>query len=102
MSQPFGILLEILLIKPLTENLPRPWKKGARRAFLWMWIIWTGRWYGDQYLKYGQFTEKELKLSPVELVMKAWQLRPALALRSVRGLSGLLLRVDSGYSSFRF
>lgn len=72
LSQPFGLLFELTAVHPLTEKLPERWKVFLRRAFFWTWMIWTGRWYSDGYLKYGQFSRKEMAFSPVEMTFGRW------------------------------
>lgn len=77
LAQPLGVLFEALLLKPATERLPEGWKVAVRRTFLWCWFVWTGRWYCDGYMKYGQFEKKEIVYSPAELVIRGWRYRPA-------------------------
>ena len=55
LSQPFGLLLESMVVRPATEGLSGSWKTGMRRAYFWVWLVWTGRWFCDSYLLYGPF-----------------------------------------------
>jgi len=72
MSQPFGILIELWLIKPLTESLSPRHKSAVRRAFVWVWLVYTGRWYADQFIKQG-FLEEIPPFFPIHtLYRKYW------------------------------
>ncbi|KAG8853066.1 hypothetical protein FRB96_008444 [Tulasnella sp. 330] len=72
LAQPFGLLFEIIVLKPMTESLPVMWKAWVRRVWLWSWMIWTGRWFCDGWVVYGHLGARGLDFSPVELFM-AWR-----------------------------
>ncbi|KIO20792.1 hypothetical protein M407DRAFT_81166 [Tulasnella calospora MUT 4182] len=55
LTQPLGLILESVLIFPLTEALsPRP-KTTFRRAFAWSWLLFTGRYWSDSWVGKGLF-----------------------------------------------
>ncbi len=64
MSQPFGLFLEAQVVNPLTEQLPGLQKRWIRRLFLYGWLAWTFRWFGDFFLHYGLFEKKNFDPSP--------------------------------------
>lgn len=72
MSQPLGLLLEAVLIQPLTETLPKRWKTTGRRAYVWVWMIWTGRWFADAWVLTGLYDERMLPFSPTALLVSHW------------------------------
>lgn len=74
LAQPFGLLLEALVVKPLTERLPGKQKVVARRVWLWSWLIWTGRWYADAALRIGQLDRNAIQGSPFLACMRAFGL----------------------------
>ncbi|KAG8843198.1 hypothetical protein FRB96_004245 [Tulasnella sp. 330] len=73
MSQPFGILFELVVIQPMSNKLPGPWATSTRRVYLWVWMIWMGRWYSDGYVLYGQFKGRALGFSPIAILAGACQ-----------------------------
>lgn len=86
--QPLGLLIEVTVIRPLTETLPGRWKSVARRCFFWCWIVWTGRWYTDAYVLQGLFQKRELGViaEPLERLWRTHGLKKALPVGRVSGL----------------
>ncbi|KAG8994360.1 hypothetical protein FRB94_012901 [Tulasnella sp. JGI-2019a] len=74
LSQPFGLLFELTVVKPATEGLPGMWKVWLRRAWLWAWILWTGRWFADGYAFFEQTATRNLEYGPVWLLLSCWDL----------------------------
>ncbi|KAG8879954.1 hypothetical protein FRB97_001253 [Tulasnella sp. 331] len=69
MSQPIGLLFELTVVNPATEGLPGRWKMLVRRAYLWGWIIWTGRWFADGYAFLEMFATRNFPYGPVWLLL---------------------------------
>ncbi|KAG9022930.1 hypothetical protein FRB95_013945 [Tulasnella sp. JGI-2019a] len=70
--QPLGLLFEVAVVFPATEGMPERWRSVVRRTYLWVWMIWTGRWFTDAYLLHGQFDHRGMEFSPVARLMKWW------------------------------
>lgn len=69
-SQPVGIMIETSIVFPATERLPGRWKTVARTTFMYAWLLWTGRWYVDQYVKHGQFDKRRYESSPTTMLLE--------------------------------
>ncbi|KAG8855400.1 hypothetical protein FRB96_007058 [Tulasnella sp. 330] len=69
LAQPFGLLFEVSVLKPMTDGLPVAWKGWVRRVWLWSWMIWTGRWFCDGWIVCGHFGARALDFSPIELFL---------------------------------
>jgi hypothetical protein len=60
--QPVGMLLEATLIKPLAVYAFGKGTTGARwfvRAWGWVWLVWTGRYWSDVWVRHGLWGPKE-------------------------------------------
>lgn len=73
LSQPFGVLLEVAVVNPATEGLPKGWRTAVRRVYLWVWIVWTGRWWSDAYVLWGKFQGPAVGPSPAGMVSHVWR-----------------------------
>lgn len=51
--QPIGIAFETLVITPLTQRLPPPIRNGLRRVWLWVFMVWTGSYWCDVWVRRG-------------------------------------------------
>ncbi|KAG8842609.1 hypothetical protein FRB96_005248 [Tulasnella sp. 330] len=69
LAQPFGLLIEAVVINPITEGMPERWKGPVRRVFAWTFMIWTGRWLADWYALTGLFEEWSLPFSPIMMIV---------------------------------
>lgn len=69
LSQPFGLLFEVMIVNPLTETLPRRWKVVLRSSVFWVWIAGTGRWYADGWVLSGQYERVMFDFSPAQKVL---------------------------------
>jgi hypothetical protein len=72
MSQPFALLFEHLVIRPVTNHLPPPLTFLTRRVWTWGWLFWSGRWWADTWVKMGMWQPEEqvVFLSPIRGI---WQ-----------------------------
>ncbi|KAG8988686.1 hypothetical protein FRB93_004021 [Tulasnella sp. JGI-2019a] len=70
LAQPFGMLFENMVVHPLTETLPGRWKGLIRRAFVWAWMIWTGRWIANWFVLLSGFQRRSIDFSLVALVLE--------------------------------
>ncbi|KAG8845286.1 hypothetical protein FRB96_002575 [Tulasnella sp. 330] len=72
LAQPLGLTIELLLVQPLTEGLPRSWRTAVRRAFAWVWLLWSGRYFSDVWFSRGLLAHKErdIVFSPVRGLLK--------------------------------
>ncbi|KAG8849147.1 hypothetical protein FRB96_000933 [Tulasnella sp. 330] len=61
LSQPFGLLFELMVVNLATERLPGGWKMFVRRAYPWLWVVWTSRWFSDGFTLLEQFTIKNIQ-----------------------------------------
>ncbi|KAG8921787.1 hypothetical protein FRC03_008799 [Tulasnella sp. 419] len=59
LSQPLGVLIEFLIVFPLTNRLPERWKILLRRVFAWGWLLWSGRFWADVWIGSGMWGIKE-------------------------------------------
>ncbi|KAG9030663.1 hypothetical protein FS837_003215 [Tulasnella sp. UAMH 9824] len=72
LAQPLGLILESFLIFPLTEGLNPRAKTAFRRAYAWIWLLFTGRYWSDSWTAKGLFnadTERPIVFSPVRGVL---------------------------------
>ena len=59
LAQPIGITLDMLLGKVIGNS----WAgRAVRRVFAWVWLLWTVRWWADDYAKKGLWDHKEMSL----------------------------------------
>ncbi|KAG8873134.1 hypothetical protein FRB97_007003 [Tulasnella sp. 331] len=78
--QPLGLTIELLLIRPLTEDLPDGrWglKTVVRRGFAWTWLLWSGRFFSNVWINRGLLghAEREIVYSPVRGVLRGqWRI----------------------------
>lgn len=72
LSQPLGILIEALIIMPLTRGLPTSSKIALRRIFAWGWLLWSGRYWADVWFAASQmgYAERYIKYSPVRGLLR--------------------------------
>ncbi|KAG8855392.1 hypothetical protein FRB96_007048 [Tulasnella sp. 330] len=73
LSQPIGLSLERVVVFPLTAGMPQQRKILIRRLYLWVWIIWTGRWFCDGYVLIGQFDGRAMGFSPAANLLDWWK-----------------------------
>lgn len=62
LSQPFGLFLERTLIFPLTHALPGPMHMTIRRVWAWSWLLFSGRWWSDAWVRHGFWGEREVNV----------------------------------------
>ncbi|KAF8575543.1 hypothetical protein K439DRAFT_1369730 [Ramaria rubella] len=87
MAQPVGLLLESTVITYLGDWLcmreRRPqmvqkhfsacWQRDViKRVYVWIFLLWTGRWWADKWVQSGLFHEKE-KVVPLTIVRGLWR-----------------------------
>lgn len=54
LSQPLGMLLEVVLVKPFAKNfLPSGFEVYCTRAWAWGWLLWSGRFWADVWVSHG-------------------------------------------------
>ncbi|KAG8811152.1 hypothetical protein FRB91_003641 [Serendipita sp. 411] len=59
LSQPFAIAFEHLFVMPLAHRLPPPIGFVVKRLWTWGWLLWSGRWWTDVWIKMGMFLVEE-------------------------------------------
>ncbi|KIM22646.1 hypothetical protein M408DRAFT_332835 [Serendipita vermifera MAFF 305830] len=59
MSQPFALLFEHFVIRPLARRLPAPLAYLVRRVWTWGWLFWSARWWADTWVKMGMWQPEE-------------------------------------------
>ncbi|KAG8886796.1 hypothetical protein FRB98_000978 [Tulasnella sp. 332] len=77
LSQPLGIAIEVLFVRPFTESLPDRVKSAVRRGFAWAWLLWSGRFFADIWFARGllDHTERDIIYSPVRGILKGqWRI----------------------------
>ncbi|KIO31289.1 hypothetical protein M407DRAFT_220405 [Tulasnella calospora MUT 4182] len=62
-TQPLGLVLEALLVFPLTEGFEPYTRTELRRAFGWIWFLFTGRYWCDAWIGHGLFEPMEIPIS---------------------------------------
>ncbi|KAG8914977.1 hypothetical protein FRC01_003845 [Tulasnella sp. 417] len=62
-TQPLGLVLEALLIFPLTEGFEPYTRSELRRTFGWIWFLFTGRYWCDAWIGHGLFEPMEIPIS---------------------------------------
>ncbi|KAF8507310.1 hypothetical protein BU17DRAFT_57518 [Hysterangium stoloniferum] len=85
MAQPLGIFVEVFLIEKFadwlfpprqvsdeTQTPPNRWERDAvTRLFAWCFLLWTGRWWCDKWVRVG-FFDKEERVMPVSIIKVLW------------------------------
>lgn len=72
--QPLGMLIEAVVVKPLSTRLfknPR-WRRAATRTFAWGFMLFSGRYWADVWVKKGCWSEAE-KTVPLSVWRGIWQ-----------------------------
>jgi len=67
-AQPIGIIVDMLLGKAIGNS----WTgRAVRRVFAWAWLLWTVRWWTDDYAKKGLWDHKvgSLVVSPTRGIL---------------------------------
>jgi hypothetical protein len=60
LSQPLGLLLERVLVVPVTSALPDGFLRVTlRRLWAWGWLLWSGRFWADAWVRGGMWNEDE-------------------------------------------
>jgi hypothetical protein len=60
--QPVGMLLEVTLINPLAVYTFGSGTRGTlwcMRVWAWVWLVWTGRYWSDVWVRHGMWGPKE-------------------------------------------
>lgn len=60
--QPVGMLLEVTTIKPLAEyrfGRGRDAARNCTRLWTWIWLLWTGRYWSDVWVRHGMWAPGE-------------------------------------------
>lgn len=74
--QPLGLFIEQVLIVPLTSALPNRFLRvNVRRLWPWVWLLWSGRFWADAWVRGGMWNVDEgyVGWSPVRgLVYGEW------------------------------
>lgn len=70
-SQPLGLLIESAVIFPITEDLSPRSRQLIRRLYAWGWLLWTGRWWADDWIGNGMYddSERPLAWSPIRGIL---------------------------------
>lgn len=60
--QPVGMLLEVVLVKPVAIyafGSDRAAKTWCTRVWAWAWLLWTGRYWSDVWVRHGMWGPEE-------------------------------------------
>ncbi|KIM25043.1 hypothetical protein M408DRAFT_329850 [Serendipita vermifera MAFF 305830] len=60
--QPVGMLLEVVLVKPIATYAFGENTEGrirCTRVWAWAWLLWTGRYWSDVWVRHGMWGVKE-------------------------------------------
>lgn len=57
LSQPLGLFIERFLVFPITAQFPESMRTSIRRAFAWMYLLNSGRWWCDAWVRAGLWEE---------------------------------------------
>ncbi|KAG8951410.1 hypothetical protein FRC04_006181 [Tulasnella sp. 424] len=70
-TQPLGLILEAVLIFPLTEGFEPYIRTELRRTFGWIWLLYTGRYWCDAWVGHGLFEAMEIPIyiSPIRGIL---------------------------------
>ncbi|CAE6450908.1 unnamed protein product [Rhizoctonia solani] len=66
LSQPLALLLERAVVHPLSGG--NVW---VRRAYAWAWLLYSGRWWADVWIRRGMWDQEE-KVVGYSLVRGLW------------------------------
>lgn len=73
LSQPVGMFLEAVAVRPVVIRAFKSpsVRRNVSRAWTWGWLVWTGRWWGDVWVKNGCWgpTEVHIPLSPIRGIL---------------------------------
>ncbi|KAF8306048.1 hypothetical protein DL93DRAFT_288352 [Clavulina sp. PMI_390] len=53
--QPAGLLFERALLVPLSRSLPETSQTWVMRIWVWGWLLWTGRYWADVWVRSGMW-----------------------------------------------
>ena len=72
LSQPFGLLLERAIIIPIATKLSPRFKNHIVRAWAWVWLVYSSRWWCDAWVHAGMWDEEETLVgwSPVRGILR--------------------------------
>lgn len=78
LSQPVGMFLEAVVVRPVVLRAFKSpsVRRNVSRAWAWGWLVWTGRWWGDVWVKNGCWgpTEVHIPLSPIRgIIYGQWK-----------------------------
>ncbi|KDQ20073.1 hypothetical protein BOTBODRAFT_142681 [Botryobasidium botryosum FD-172 SS1] len=71
LSQPLGLIVEAVIIAPVSVLFPPSFRDAIRRAWVWGFLIWSGRFWCDVWVRKGMWDQDEnsLLFSPVRGVL---------------------------------
>jgi hypothetical protein len=73
LAQPVGMFLEAVVVRPIIVRVfeDPAVRRNATRAWTWAWLVWTGRWWSDVWVKNGCWgpTEVLMPLSPIRGIL---------------------------------
>ena len=73
LAQPLGMFLEAVLVRPAVVRTFRSpsVRQNVTRAWAWGWLVYTGRWWSDVWVKNGCWgpTEVLLPFSPIRGIL---------------------------------
>ncbi|KAF8343143.1 membrane bound O-acyl transferase family-domain-containing protein [Cantharellus anzutake] len=72
LSQPFGLFLERAVIVPIAANLAPRFKGLITRVWVWVWLLYSSRWWCDAWVHAGLWNMEETLVgwSPVRGILK--------------------------------
>lgn len=76
--QPVGLAIEALAVTPLSNIFSPPIRDAIRRAWVWVFLVWSGRFWCDVWIRRGLWdqTENGLPYSIVRgILWGRWALR---------------------------
>jgi len=70
LSQPLGLLFERAVIFPITAQFPGPLRSTLRRAYAWAFLLNSGRWWCEAWIRAGLWEEPHVGFSVVRGLWK--------------------------------
>jgi hypothetical protein len=65
LSQPLGLFIEFFVLVPITRPLPQFLRLTFLRLWAVVWLLWTGRWFMDTWVRRGLQDRPLVGWSPV-------------------------------------
>lgn len=57
--QPVGLFIERIILTPVANRFPGSSRIFIHRMWVWVWLLWTGRFWADAWVRGGMWAEDE-------------------------------------------